>query len=94
MSLSQTESELETREPKNEEPPPGGIFFATDMTTTTHDTAWEGHCARMQRGVYGPRERIKKVRAFVTKYGILLASSFIAVPLVIAFTYWKFTSLL
>ena len=52
----------------------------TDMTTTTHDTAWEAHCARMQRGVYGPQERIKKLRAFVSKYGVLLASSFIAVP--------------
>lgn len=33
--------------------------MATDMTTTTHDTAWEGHCARMQRGVYGLREFMK-----------------------------------
>lgn len=70
------------------------FFMPTDMTTTTHDTAWEAHCARMQRGVYGPQERIKKLRTFVSKYGVLLASSFIAVPLVIAFAYWKFTSLL
>lgn len=48
----------------------------------------------MQRGVYGPQDRIKKLRTFVSKYGILLASSFIAVPLVIAFAYWKFSSLL
>lgn len=68
--------------------------MATDMTTTTHDTAREAHCARMQRGVYGPQERIKKLRAFVSKYGILLASSFIAIPLVTAFAYWKINSLL
>lgn len=58
----------------------------TDMTPTTHDTAWEAHCARMQRGVYGPQER--------SKYGVLLASSLIAIPLVTAFAYWKITSLL
>ena len=68
--------------------------MATDMTITTHDTAWEAHCARMQRGVYGPQERIKKLRAFVSKYGILLASSLIAIPLVTAFAYWKINSLL
>lgn len=68
--------------------------MATDMTTTTHDTAWEAHCARMQRGVYGPQDRIKKLRAFVSKNGILLASSFIAIPLVTAFAYWKINSLL
>ena len=48
----------------------------------------------MQRGVYGPQERFKKLRTFVSKYGILLASSLIAIPLVTAFAYWKFTSLL
>ena len=68
--------------------------LATDMTTTTHDTAWDAHCARMQRGVYGPRERIKKVRAFVAKYGVLLASGTIAVPLITYFAYWKITSIL
>lgn len=30
--MSQTESELETREPKHEEPPPGGIFMDAKMT--------------------------------------------------------------
>ncbi len=68
--------------------------MVTDMTTTTHDTAWEAHCARMLRGVYGPQGRIKKVRAFVSKYGVLLASSTIAVPLVTYFAYWKITSIL
>lgn len=92
--MSQTESELATRKTKNDKPPPGGIFFATDMTTTTHDTAWEAHCARMQQHVYGPQERIKKVRAFVAKYGVLLASSTIAVPLITYFAYWKITSIL
>lgn len=48
----------------------------------------------MQRGVYGPQERIKKLRAFVSKYGVLLAACTIAVPLVTYFAYWKITSLL
>ncbi len=64
--------------------------MATDMTTTTHDTAWEAHCARMQRHVYGPRKRLGIVR----KYGILLAACTIAVPLVTYFAYWKITSFL
>lgn len=48
----------------------------------------------MQRGVYGPQERIKKLRAFVSKYGVLLAACTIAVPLVTYFAYWKITSIL
>lgn len=48
----------------------------------------------MQRGVYGPRDRIKKLRAFVAKYGVLLAACTIAVPLVTYFAYWKITSIL
>lgn len=48
----------------------------------------------MQRGVYGPQDRIKKLRAFVSKYGVLLAACTIAVPLVTYFAYWKITSIL
>ena len=48
----------------------------------------------MQRHVYGPQERIKKLRAFVAKYGVLLAAGTIAVPLVTYFAYWKINSLL
>lgn len=48
----------------------------------------------MQRGVYGPQDRIKKLRAFVSRYGVLLAACTIAVPLVTYFAYWKITSIL
>lgn len=48
----------------------------------------------MQQHVYGPQDRIKKMRAFVSKYGVLLASCTIAVPLVTYFAYWKITSIL